>query len=312
MSSTAQLLAEVRRKRREVESKSGFKKVRRLLPGKTTLRVLPSWNPDNPMQIDQSWGQHFIKSGKDLKAIHICTRNTFGESCPICDQMANISATSTDPQVLDMVKEAKPSNRTLVNAFIINSPDGNNSTEAEILELPPSVFAAILSRFESGLEEGINIMDPDDGNNLIIEKSGTGLDTKYDVTTSMKSSPLPEGVADNVANLENWAHQEHDAQLQKALSEMKAISGVKTNVGLPAPGGNKPAAIDGSTTKSVNLSEGNTEAMASVEPAPFDNDEATTEAAKATEEASDTEEDQAEDDSEAAAIEAELEELLNG
>lgn len=200
----------------------------KLQSGKNLVRILPSWTGNVDDEFSQAWGQHFIKdTGGNLKAVYICTNTIFDEVCPICEAIAQGMATNNDEDILKAMKDGKSSKRILVNAMYLKGGKNENpESQPVVLELPPTVFEKILAAAATFLEEDVNVFDPNEGHNFIIEKTGAGMNTEYSVTPSPKGSAVAKGTMEKLVNLEEWARQEGEADKLKALASVRAISGV--------------------------------------------------------------------------------------
>lgn len=202
--------------------------------GRTRWRILPSWraaDAENAEIFYHDFGQHFIKdSTGTLKAVYVCVNRTFDKPCQICGAIEHAIATSRDDTMVELLKESKAGHRILVNALAIDSP---NPTDPVILELAPSVFASILGIIE---EWGIEALSLDKGNDVIIERVGKGLLTKYTVQVAAKSAAVDPSVMKRIANLDEYVAQESTEAANRALTNLSAVAGL-----LPASVASKPA-----------------------------------------------------------------------
>ena len=209
---------------------------------KNLVRILPSWTGNMDDQNWQNWGQHFIKDQSGaIKAVYICSQTCFDEACPICEVIAQGAAMTSDEDTLKALKDARSSNRVLVNALYLKGGKHDNpESNPVVLDLPPSVMDGILATYQAYEEEGINVFDLDAGVNFIIEKTGTGMNTEYKVTPSPKSTKVDKAVMQRVKDLSEWARQESEADKNKAITSVRVISGMGTastsvSARLPAP-----------------------------------------------------------------------------
>jgi hypothetical protein len=229
------LLDAIKNKRQAIAAKSGRERPAKLTSAKNMVRVLPRWDGDENGVFFQDFGQHFIKDkAGNIQAVYICTATTFGRPCDVCAQIAEISATTTDEDMVKVLSEAKSSSRMLVNAIYMNGTHANAKTEPVLLELPVTVVNDILGIMETYLEDhDLNLISLKDGYDVVITKSGTGRDTKYTVTPSPKAREIPAETLSKARDLEAYAKQEYDAGLQKAIASLKAV----TNGSLTGPSG---------------------------------------------------------------------------
>lgn len=202
-------------------------------------RILGSWRGEG-QQFWHDFGQHFIKDAAGaMQAIYVCTDKTFGRPCQVCDAIAQGIKGATDDATMKALGEAKSAARVLVNALHLDSGEPH---KVHILELPPTVWEMILAIMVEWEEAGEPVIGPS-GKDLIINRTGTGKNTKYSVQVAAKSTVVPPSVAANVHDLDNYVAQESLEQQTRALNSVRSVSGL-----LPPPaaaGGLPPAARAG-------------------------------------------------------------------
>ena len=195
-------------------------------------------------QLSQDWGQHWIKDQHgQLKAVYICTQTNFDEPCAVCEAIATGAAMTHDDDILKALKDSRSSRRILVNALYLKGGKHDNpETNPVVLELPPSVWDSILATAAAFAAEDINVFDPKEGHNFIIEKTGTGMATEYKVTPSPKQSVVNPEALTKIKDLQAWARQESESERAKAVTSVRAISGTVTiaSGGMSAPTPRQP------------------------------------------------------------------------
>lgn len=191
------------------------------------IRILPAWDKTVDGEFYQYWGQHFIKdTGGQLKAVYICTNTCFGEPCEICEAIAAGAAMTSDEDILRSLKDSRSSNRVLLNVLYLKGGKHDNpDSNPVVLDLPPTVFDAILATAQAYLEEDVNVFDLKEGINFIVEKTGAGMNTEYKVTPAPKATAINPAVMDKVKDLSVWARQESEAEKSKAVTSVRVISG---------------------------------------------------------------------------------------
>lgn len=201
--------------------------------GRSRWRILPGWRKDDPT-FYHDFGQHFIKDGTGaMKAIYVCVDKTFGKPCDICSSIGHAIKTSSDDAMVELLKQANASARVLMNALHL---DGPTPGEPQILEIAPTVFNEILGIIQ---EWGAEVLNLDDGKDIIIERTGKGIGTKYSVQIASKSVAVDASVMGRIANLDEYVAQESEEQAKRALANLNAVAGM-----LPAPGTSKPSLSD--------------------------------------------------------------------
>lgn len=218
-------------KKAQIAESSG-KRTQTVKPGmgKTRFRILPSWRGVSDTQFYHDFGQHYIRTSSDAKPIvYVCVEKTFSRPCVICDGLRDGFSKVKDDASKKLIRDCFASNRILVNALEI---DKDKSTPV-ILELSPTTFDKVIDIIQENADEDnedFNIVtDMDNGVDIIITRSGTGLSTEYGVQPALKgSSPVNKSVLANINNLDQFVAQEQELGLLKASSAVKeAIGNVK-------------------------------------------------------------------------------------
>jgi hypothetical protein len=224
------------------KSAGSERRTSKLEQGRHRYRILPSWRvADGSPEADQFWmdfGQHYIKdaSGK-IAAVYMCKQRTFGTPCEVCDAINLGMQNSTDDLTLGRLKDAKAGGRVLVNMLHL---DGPNPNEPQVFELPPSVFDGKAPKggervggITQLFSEWPNLVNLKDGVDIIIEKSGTGLDTAYGIQVAGSSKPVNPDVMKKITDLDKYVDQQNAAAQSRALTAVASVSGY-----LPAPSRN--------------------------------------------------------------------------
>lgn len=191
------------------------------IPDKTSRwRILPGWRADkNDPTFYHDFGSHYIKdASKTMKAVYVCTEKTFGRPCEVCAALSNAMG-KTDDDSIELLKEANASQRVLVNAVQL---DGSAPTTPVVLELAPTVFGNIITI----MQEWGDILDIKSGKDLTIERTGTGIGTKYTVNVGAKTTVLPADIMSKVTNLDEYVAQENEQGRIRAISQVNAIAGL--------------------------------------------------------------------------------------
>jgi hypothetical protein len=215
----------------------------RLPDGRSVWRILPSWRGVDDVTIAHSFGQHFVKDAAgELKAVHLCLDKTYGKECPICDALTN-AIKNSDDETQKILQESRASNRFLVNAYQVVK---DKTPEVVILELPPSVFELINDLIDQKADEqevededgnfitqpGVDMLDVKKGYNVVITKTGKGLNTKYSVATANNPTRVLPELLENLHDLDVYVKQEHAETELKALNVLDRVA---TGRALPSP-----------------------------------------------------------------------------
>lgn len=198
--------------------------------GKSRFRILPSWRGVSDPTIYHDFGQHFIKDAKDqMLAVYVCVDKTFGKPCAVCDAIRDGIFSSVNDDEKDLLKKANASSRILLNALQVER-DANTPV---ILELSPTTFNKLIDIYQENVDEDnedFNILtDMNDGVDVIITRSGTGINTEYSVQPALKGSkPVSKSVLEKLNNLSEHCAQEYEQGLLKATAAVRATIGSKT------------------------------------------------------------------------------------
>lgn len=205
-----------------VEEKNASKvKLEKPAPGKHRYRILPGWDADNRAQFWQYFGRHWVKVDGKVKAVAICREKTFNEPCPVCQAIGEGIGATDDDIVRAQLKQGNAQQLNLMNVIEV---DGENPTEPFVLAAPQTVFdqiAAIILDYD-------DITDPDEGHDIVINRTGSGLDTTYTVVVQ-KSTPLPQAVRDKLNDLENLraiANSDAPGTADKAVEAVLQVQGI--------------------------------------------------------------------------------------
>lgn len=205
-------------------------------PGTNKIRVLPPWTGEGPNAF-QFWCERWIHFGtmsieapdEQNQFSVVCPKHTpgaaeilgFGEneeiSCPVCEHVASLRA-SNDPTDAAFAKDNRAKMRIYYNIIDLNDPiwiadaigelkqkgcpEDNLPTEGspkvQVYSSGPTVMQMILDYYA----DNTDLADLETGHNLIIEREGSGLNTKYRVRPDMNASKAP--ITDEEWEQEMW------------------------------------------------------------------------------------------------------------
>ena len=233
-----------RKQKADLQEKMGRReRTTRIPDGRSRWRILPSWRGLDDITIAHSFGQHFVKDAAgELKAVHLCLDKTYGKTCPICEAL-KVAIKNSDDDTQKILSESRSNSRYLVNAYQVVK---DKTPEVVILELPPSVFELVNDLIdqkaddqevedEDGnikVESGSDMLDVKRGFDVIFNKSGKGLNTKYTANVAPTPTRVPPELLNNLHNLDAYVKQEHEETQQKALTTVDQIA---TGRALPKP-----------------------------------------------------------------------------
>lgn len=219
MASIQELIAQ---KQKEMAAKKSRQNTLKPQPGSHTYRILPSWRGGEDGQFWHDMGMHFIKteeSGNKPAAVYICADKTFGKPCDVCEAINKSLAVSASDKMTEKLKEARSSQRYLMNVLHLTGPE---PTKVQVLEVGTGIFQDVCNL----IGEYGDITDLTNGIDIKIKREGSGLDTEYSVLPAAKSQPVPKTVLANLVNLDEWVAQENPAGNTKALGAVGSIIGI--------------------------------------------------------------------------------------
>ena len=147
--------------------------------GRNVIRILPGAGKMGDF-FWQDVGSHYPPgSNKGF----ICPDFTIGEKCPICE-FADSLFQAGDDESKDLARNLKKRKQFWMN--IIDREDEDRGVQ--IYKPGTTVFQAIAALIND--PDYGEIYDPDNGQDVIIKRAGTGIDTKYDVMVRPKPSSL--------------------------------------------------------------------------------------------------------------------------
>lgn len=224
--------------------------------GRNTYRII---NPETADWVVNAGGQfwadlgvHWIKSdlsvNKPVAVVGDC--DVVYQKPSLLNSAIEMAIQGAHDEASKELYESWKSRKTvLIN--VIDRGDASN-TDPQILELTSTTFGKVLDTIQMYAEHGKDITDLNDGVDIVITRTGKGLNTNYDVAISpgvskpvskevaAKAHDLPKHIADNFFRGEE----------QKALNAIAEISGIT----LPRLGG--PAAAGAVRTPTPALTSG--------------------------------------------------------
>lgn len=156
----------------------------RPVTGRNEIRILPAKDGGNDFfaEAGTRWNV-----GPDNKKVFVPV--PMDEPCPI-REFVDVLKESDDPDDKALAKKMRYSTRYLFN--VINTaldPNDENYGKVQIYEAPATVFKAVLKYLVD--PDYSDLIDPENGYNIVVEKTGAGLKTEYSVRPRKESSPIP-------------------------------------------------------------------------------------------------------------------------
>jgi hypothetical protein len=140
--------------------------------GLNLIRILPPWAPDR-----EFWQEMGVHWGIGPNSDPYCCYTYLNQSCPICHYVNAIKA--TDPEGAARMR--------VVRRFFLNIAN-LNTDRVEVWNCSSTMLQHIL-RFFNNPDWG-DLTHPERGYDIILERAGSGLDTKYTFMPKRNPSPI--------------------------------------------------------------------------------------------------------------------------
>lgn len=230
----------IAQKQKEMAAKKARQNTLKPQKGKHKYRILPSWRGNGSGQFWHDYSMHFIKtpeSGDKPAAVYICAEKTFGKPCDVCAAIKQALGVCGDDKMIEQLKKAQSAQRYLMNVLHLTGPE---PTKPQVLEVGQSVFEHICGL----VAEYGDITHPETGIDIVINREGSGLETKYSVLPAAKSGPVPADALTQLTDLDQFVAQENPAGQSKALTAVGNIIGLMAPEPAPAvPAGRSHPAL---------------------------------------------------------------------
>ncbi|EPH1734967.1 regulator [Acinetobacter baumannii] len=191
--------------------------------GSNRYVLLPGWGWKQGKQDVwfHDFGMHFIKDANgDLQSTYVCLDKTFGKDYPICGALKQAANIATTEAQVEALKECGSRQTYLMNVLALDSDRPN---DPQILEVPKTVFSAI---FDVLAKWGARLFDPNGSQVIVINRNGSGMNTKYTVLPDAETKPVPPQVYEKLNNLDEYVSQENDERLQRSLGHVQQVVGL--------------------------------------------------------------------------------------
>ncbi|MBA7640261.1 hypothetical protein ES703_47926 [subsurface metagenome] len=142
------------------------------------IRILPPYSGEDWYK--ETWFHFGI--GVDRKPI-ACARRLLDEACYICEQVDELRK-SEDPRDVELPTQIASRRRVFYNIIDLDDVESG----VQIFSSGVTIFKELLM-YVADPDWG-DITDPEEGYDIVIEREGTGIDTKYTVRAKKNPTPL--------------------------------------------------------------------------------------------------------------------------
>lgn len=192
--------------------------------GRNVIRILEPWD-DATGDISRVFAKHW-GLGPEGKTAVFCPRVSFGLNCPICDELDRIWKAKPDESTKEWLRKVGATPRHYVNIIDLNDLEKG----VQAAEFPKTLIEDVW-KFISDPDAGYgDITDWDNGYDLIVDKSGVGLSTRYDITVKRTPTPISKDFKEHIINLDALVKKESRENL------LMIWQGKSPAEALPAPG----------------------------------------------------------------------------
>ena len=206
--------------------------------GRNAYRIVIPTDPNLLGANGEFWadlGVHWIKTslkGKPLAVVgsrDVC----FGEACEVgfaqAAALEHANTSGYDEDTVNLIKEMRAQKSVLFLA--IDRTTDAKAQSVEILEVRPSVAQQIMDQYLQYLDAGSEMFDLKSGVDLIITRTGKGLQTEYSVNVRPGvSQPVSADALRGCVSL-----REHIEKEYFKGDEKKAIATIEQIVGISVP-----------------------------------------------------------------------------
>jgi len=186
--------------------------------GTTEIRILPEVGDMD--YFFQEVGRHYLP---EKKTVYCPSFTSEGDlDCPICDFVQDLYSLN-DAASKDMASKIRVRKQYWMNICVRE----NGNTSGPFIYTPGITVFQSLAGFINDPDYG-DIFDLEDGTDVSIERSGTGLETTYQVIPRRKTSPLAASAAQANEILKqardlSWVEVDEDPELDKELADGHAV-----------------------------------------------------------------------------------------
>lgn len=195
--------------------------------GVTKFRILPL-SADKSLPFERKYGKTYLKSFDGKSFFGIVDRSiTFDEpSDPIRELIFDAMRQAPDEDTKKHYQQMLAGTRYVFNALILDDKD-QSPTEPVLLEMSEGAFDNILGQFMIWSEEDpdYDLAALDTGHVFTVEKTGAGLDTRYNFQVTPTKMALPTKILDKVIDLDTWILSQVEGLEVKALEFLGRVNG---------------------------------------------------------------------------------------
>ncbi|ENZ7228126.1 regulator [Klebsiella pneumoniae] len=265
------LLDLLNKTRGDIASKRGNNvDLTRLKDGNNYLRIFPNKDDQNGVFF-QTFGMHYVKhqneEGKEVTTAYICEQHTHTRACQLCEMVMEGRARYKGNKAMEeRIGQMRATPRYLVNGVLSAREDFGDAEKCQLIELPSTVFDDICKVMSEDIADDIgNPLSKEEGYAFLIKRTGSGRDTKYDVSPKRKvyKGDIPEKLWSTQHDLIAYANQADETRLLSTVRTMGRLIGIAAPAAATAAI-SAPAAASAATLPGFGTITGHTEGATAV------------------------------------------------
>lgn len=239
--------AEFLKKLKEAKNKTARfgSKAYKLKEGKTKIRLV---KPAGSDEFYHMLGVHWIKDSLNGKPQAVVGNSMICFDTPSKVEAAIEAASkvAADDDTVKLIAEWKARTTVLVTGIVREGADA--SSDVQVIELPQGCFSDMTTVIEEYALSGVDAFDAKDGVDFVIERRGSGLQTKYTVMAAPKSTPISAPAS--IPNLREYIEREFfRGDEPKALKVIETVTGISASSLALAGPSTTAARLAGSTVE---------------------------------------------------------------
>lgn len=207
----------------------------KLKNGESRFVILPGWRKDEPEIFVHPYGAHWYvvpgatsKSGGQMWGMYLCQEKTNEKPCPFCQTVREVLTTiRSDEEAKEFRRKWMAQQTYLLNVLAL---DSENPDQPQVLQVCKTVFEQLTDIIA---QWGLQVFDEKEPQIITIKRvQQGGMKVDYSVTVSPTKHKLPNGVLDNLVDLDAVCVSTND---ELALQKINGIFSMSRSNVIEAP-----------------------------------------------------------------------------
>lgn len=185
--------------------------------GNTMIRIMPPWEKGRKSPFYKAW-VHYVKNPakpKENGKPFLCPNKMNDKPCIVCAKVSQLRR-SANPVDKEIAGELAASRQVFANVVNLNDPDRG----VQVMKFGKTIYSELLAYMDPKDPASVgDLSHPEKGYNVVIDRKGKGLETRYKVRIARAPSPLPKAAwLGEMNNLVAVVDEMNDARV-KAIME---------------------------------------------------------------------------------------------